>query len=107
MPNRETETRPADLTLDQVEQVGRMLTPAIAQALRPEFHKLREDVTATMLRQKEETDDQVAALHAAVQAHGNRIGALENFRWRLWGMWTGASAVVVFILEHVWNGWKK
>lgn len=96
MPSRENNNADTpEITLDQVQSLSSVLIPLIRDALRPEFHKLRDDFADTVAAQANRTQKEIDALAV-------RVGALETFRWKLWSVWTGASTVVLFLIEHFW-----
>lgn len=90
------------MSVDDFEQLSRLMAPAIAQALVPQFDKVREEMDETMRSHGVDAANRHALVQAELDKHNGRILALERFYWKAIGIVTGVSAVVIFILDHIW-----
>jgi hypothetical protein len=95
MPQRENH-EPTDITLDQVQSLSGVLIPLIRDALRPEFHSLRNDFVAAAAKQALQVAEEIEKLD-------QRVGSLERFRWKLAGIWAAVSVAATFLADLLWH----
>ena len=81
-----------ELTLSQVIQVGQLIIPQVKDALRSEFHALRNDFNAELLSR----DERIKELDA-------RVANLETVRNRLIAVWSLISCGAATAGGAVWT----
>jgi hypothetical protein len=90
------------LSINEVEQLSRVLIPLVMQGLRPEFHNLRESISASIAAHVDGIGTQIDKLDSRVgnlESPGNvrlkeleaRVTGLEAFKWKLLGAMGGAG----------------
>lgn len=94
MPPSHSNDQP-DLSVEQVETIGRILTPIIRDALRPEFHKIRNDFVEAVASESNKTAVELTKLSNQLVKLSDRVSAVERFHWKI----AGGVATLVFILE--------
>lgn len=104
-----------ELTATQIEQIGRILIPAVQVALRDEFQKLRDDFNEALLGQKVDYRERIDALTQRLESVELRLVPLEQTRSKAVSMWATATAAVTFVgtligswlVDHVGSLFKK
>lgn len=81
------------LTLSQVEQLGRLLIPAFREAMRPELQAVSETLQKTIETAGAKADKRIDEVHEELRELAGRVNEIEKFKIKAMTLWGAASVI--------------
>lgn len=99
------------LTAQEIQLIGEILLPMFKDAMRVQFHRVRDDLSAAVSGVESKMHDEHMKLNARIDELSRRVKALELMRYRVMAAYGFIIAVMTvayhagkdWFLKHVWK----